>query len=228
MRPDRPSGRVAAATAALIVHGLLILVFVRADRGTRANPPQGIVRARILYLVRPRQQGPRTGAPTGATARRPSRKPRSVTLAPMPALPLSTKKAEIPAPYHPKPDWHEAADVVARSLTSWHGTKVHPGSGEHPLSPYRDCDLQPQFAWDPEPERVGLIDHWLPYLRLGSHCIVTLGMFGCAVGHLPGPNGQLFDHSLGGKATQNSTRAARMWPDGEPRGPCRPHDHGAP
>lgn len=119
-------------------------------------------------------------------------------------------------------DWHEAADEVARSLTGRRARKAHPGSGEHPPSPYEDCTPQPQFAWDPEPKRVGLIDHWLPYLRLGNHCMVTLGMFGCIVGHLPGPNGLLFERAVGAKPKPYSTSAGRSWPDGEPRGLCRP------
>lgn len=222
MRSNRPSGRFAAATAVLIVHGLLILLFLRADRGTKANPPQEIIRTGILYLLTLPRQRSQARSPTRAAPGRSSGKSRTPTVAHTPAVAMPPEASSISVPDRPKLDWHEAAHEVARSLTSRHGTKVHPGSGGHPPSPYRDCEPQPQFAWDPEPTRVGLIDHWLPYLRLGDHCIVTLGMFGCVVGHLPGPNGQLFDRVIGKKATQRSTPGVSMWPDGEPRGLCRP------
>ncbi|MGA7541265.1 MAG: hypothetical protein WBW93_21090 [Steroidobacteraceae bacterium] len=213
MRSNRPSGRVAAASAVLVVHGLLILLFLRADRGAKASPPQEIVRTGILYLLSLPQQRPKTRAPTRATTRRRPGRSRRPTGARTPAPAMPQPAPIVPAPYRPRLGWHEAAAEVARALTSRRGTKVRPGSGEHPSSPYRDCEPQAQFAWDPEPTRVGLIDHWLPYLRLGDHCIVTLGMFGCVVGRLPGPNGHLFDRVA---------PTVRTWPDGEPRGLCRP------
>lgn len=220
MRANRPSGRFAAASAVLIVHGLLVLLFLRADHSTEANAPQELVRTRILHLLTlPRQ---RRRVPTRGTSRRRPAQSRSATASPRPAVALPAEPSKVSAPHHPERDWHAAADEVARSLTGWRGTKVHPGSGEHPSSPYRDCEPQPQFAWDPQPKRVGLIDHWLPYLRLGNHCIVALGMFGCAIGRLPAPNGQLFDRALAGKTTQDTTPAVRTWPRGEPRGLCRP------
>lgn len=59
---NRPSGRFAAATAVLFVHGLLIPLFLRADRGTTANPPRGTVPTRILYLLRLPRQHPQARA----------------------------------------------------------------------------------------------------------------------------------------------------------------------
>ncbi|MGH8288030.1 MAG: hypothetical protein ACREV7_03260 [Steroidobacteraceae bacterium] len=222
MRSNRPSGRFAAATAVLIVHGLLILLFLRADRGTKANPPQEIVRTGILYLLSLSRQRPQARSPTRAAPRRRRGKSLTPTVAHAPAVAMPPEAPNISVSNRSKLDWHETADEVARSLTSRHGTKVHPGSGEHPPSPYGDCEPRPQFAWDPEPKRVGLIDHWLPYLRLGDHCIVSLGFFGCVVGQLPGANGRLFERVVGGKAAQDPTPTLRTWPDGEPRGLCRP------
>lgn len=108
---------------------------------------------------------------------------------------------------------------MARSLTRLHRPRVHPGSGEHPRSPYRDCLPQPQFAWDPEPKTVGLYHHWLPYLRLGSHCIVTLGFFSCTLGDLPKANGHLFDSLRDRESTPPPD--VPYWRDAEPRGLCR-------
>jgi len=220
MRSNRPSGRFAAATAVLVVHGLLILLLLRADRGAKGNPPQEAVRTRILYVLNlPRQPAQaRTRAPT----RRRPRKSRIPIVARTPAVATPPVAPKVAVPYRPELDWHEAAAAVARSLTRGRGTQVHPESGEDPPSPYVDCAPPPQWAWDPQPKRLGLIDHWLPYLRLGDHCIVSLGFFGCVVGHLPEPNGQLLDRVVAGETRKISTPGVRTWPDGEPRGLCRP------
>jgi len=218
VRASRPSGRLAAATVVLILHALLILLFLRADRSKPSHSREEVY-ASILDLLRLPQ--PR---PAPAVARHLPRRPRISYRRSKPRLPApgTPQATPIPAiPHSPNVDWQQAAGEVARSLTSPRGRAVVPGSGEHPSSPYTDCVQQPQFAWDPEPKRIGLIHHWLPYLRLGDHCILSLGFFGCVVGHLPGPNGHLLDRAVGGKATRSPT-PARTWPDGEPQGLCRP------
>jgi hypothetical protein len=220
MHAPRPAGRLAAATAVLILHGLLILLFLRADHGAKNGHPREEVYASILYLPRLLQQRPTPAAAGNMPRRAKFSRRRSMPRAPAPGTLPPTPSPSTPQP--PNLDWQRAADEVAHTLTSQRRRSVVPGSGEHPHSPYRDCKQQPQFAWDPEPKRVGLIDHWLPYLRLGNHCIVSLGVFGCVVGALPGPNGHLLDPVLGGKATQSPTPAVQTWPDGEPRGLCRP------
>jgi hypothetical protein len=218
VRASRPSGRLAAATVVLMVHGLAIVLFLRADRAKPSHSREEVY-ASILYFLRMPQPRP---APAAAShlprppkiSRRPS-KPR-LPAAPMPQAP------PIPAiPHSPNVDWRQAADEVARSLTSQRAKTIVPGSDQHPSSPYADCEQQPQFAWDPEPKRIGLIHHWLPYIRLGNHCILSLGFFGCVVGHLPGPNAHLLDRVVGSKATPTPT-PARTWPDEEPQGLCRP------
>jgi hypothetical protein len=218
VRASRRSGRLAAATVVLILHGLAILLFLRADRA-KPNHSREEVSASILYLLR--MPPPR---PAPAAANQPPRRPKisrrpSKTRLPGPPTPQATP---IPAIAHPpNVDWRQAAGEVARSLTSQRARAVVPGSGEHPSSPYADCAQQPQFPWDPEPQRIGLIHHWLPYLRLGDHCILSLGFFGCIVGHLPGPNGHLLDRVVG-RTAKRSPAPAATWPDGEPRGLCRP------
>ena len=219
MRSIRPSGRFAAATAVLLLHGLLILLFLRTHRGAKTANPQEEVHASILHLLSlPWQRPQAPGREREATRR--GRGDSRIRIVPLPLR--VTPAPNVAIPYGQTIDWHEAADAVARSVTSRRGRKAPPGSGAQPPSPYADCAPQEQFAWDPEPKRVGLIDHWLPYLRLGNHCIVTLGMFGCIVGRLPGPNGQLFEHLGGGKPKPRSTLSVLTWPEGEPRGLCRP------
>jgi hypothetical protein len=219
MRSTRPSGRLAAATVVLMLHGLLILLFLRTDRGAKPGHPREAVYASILYLLRPPRQRAAPAAANAIPHQPKISRRRSRPRLPTPGTPPRTHIPPVP---HPPPiDWQQTAGEVARSLTDQRGRTVVPGSGEHPSSPYADCASQPQLAWDPEPTRIGLIDHWLPYLRLGNHCVVSLGFFGCIVGHLPGPNGHLLDRVVGGKATPSPT-PARTWPDGEPRGLCRP------
>jgi hypothetical protein len=192
-------------------------VFLRANVLPKRNRPQEGLRTSILYLLRlpqhrsEKRRLQKTPYPHPKITRiQKSIKSRTTSLPEAPSVSV---------PHHPKVDWFKSAHEVARAITSLRDNKVHPGSGEHPHSPYGNCKLRPQFAWDPKTQRVGLLDHWLPYLRLG-HCLITLGAFGCAIGHDSGPNGKLFDRLLKRTAKQSST--ARYWPQGEPRGLCQP------
>jgi hypothetical protein len=217
VRASRPSGRLAAAAVVLMLHGLVILLFLRADRAKPSHSREEVY-ASILYFLRLPQPRPAPAA-VSHLPRPPKTRRRSTSRRPAASLPPATP---IPAiPHSPKFDWQQAAGEVARALTSQRARAVVPGSGEHPSSPYADCEQQPQFPWDPEPTRFGLIHHWLPYVRLGNHCILSLGFFGCIIGHLPEPNDHLLDRVVGGKAIRRPT-PARTWPDGEPRGLCRP------
>jgi hypothetical protein len=47
------------------------------------------------------------------------------------------------------------------------------------------------FQWNPELPKAG-IEGFIPYVRLGKHCVLGLGFFGCALGKQEA-NGHLFD-----------------------------------
>lgn len=104
-----------------------------------------------------------------------------------PALPAVAPSADFAT------DWRREAEDVARSHTD-EGTQSKTRSlGDLPQSPYRRCAKRPEPQWDPEPKKFGFAGG-LPYVRLGKHCVVVLGLFGCVLGKLPEANGRLFDH----------------------------------
>jgi hypothetical protein len=49
-----------------------------------------------------------------------------------------------------------------------------------------------EFKWSREPGTLEW-DGLLPFVRLGERCVIGLGFFGCGIGPLPEPNGELFD-----------------------------------
>lgn len=212
MRVKRSSARFAAGTAVLGIHVLLALLFLRVKHGAQAQRPQAEIRANILNLLRLPRRIPNQRGPIEETERSRllPKHLRNLKASGMPGMTLP-EVPPVALPYRSKMDWYRAADEVAHSLTNVRRPRVYPGSGEHPKSPYRDCVQQPQFAWDPQPTVVGLDHHLVPYLRLGKYCVITLGSFGCAFGHYPGPNGHLFDSIRNRDPTQ----------DGEPRGLCQ-------
>lgn len=214
-RAKQSSTRFVAGSAVLLIHVLLALLFLRASHGLKTQRSKEEVRAGVLILVRLPQQVPK--------GRGPIRETRTSRLLPKLLRSLSgsgIRSMTLPAvpgvalPQRSKMDWYHAADDVARSLASVQRPQSHPGSGELPKSPYRDCAQQPRFAWDPQPTVVGLDHHLVPYLRLGKWCVISLGSFGCAFDDFPAPNGHLFDPI-------RERDAAHTWQRGEPRGLCQ-------
>jgi hypothetical protein len=83
-----------------------------------------------------------------------------------------------------------AADDIVRDLVR--GETRHCAD-----SPKRDPWLPPckrhfgRFEWSEEPKRAGF-ENGLPYIRLGKHCILSVGVLGCGFGSAEA-NGHLFD-----------------------------------
>ncbi|HEY2662944.1 MAG TPA: hypothetical protein VGI47_01290, partial [Candidatus Binataceae bacterium] len=61
--------------------------------------------------------------------------------------------------------------------------------GEEPPGCHRYRKPDP---WSPEPKKFGFAGA-LPYMRLGKHCVIGLGFFGCGVGPFPEANGHVLD-----------------------------------
>lgn len=199
----------------LVLHVALAVLFLTSARSPEGTQQREEVSTRIYLLTLPRHVREVRPRKRKAPPRSP-RHSRHATESRAIGAAIRTEAPKVPVPRSSKLQWYQAADDVARSLTSAHQNQIRPGSGEHPPSPYRDCHRQPQFAWDPETHVVGLLHHWLPYLRLGNHCMVTLGFFGCAFGNLPGPNGHLFD-----SIRKDESPPAHTWAAAEPRGLCQ-------
>jgi len=217
---EQSSARFVAVSAVLVIHLLLALLFLRASLGPKVRRSRGEVLADILNLVRLPQQAPRARGPIRETeaSRLVPKHLRSLRGSDIRGITLPGLPG-VSVPQRLKTNWYHSADEEARSLTSARRPQAHPGSGELPTSPYRDCTQQPQFAWDPQPTVVGLDHHLVPYLRLGKWCVITLGALGCVFDDFPAPNGHLFDSIREGDAAHNGS--APTWSRGEPRGLCQ-------
>ena len=89
-------------------------------------------------------------------------------------------------------DWDRESKLAARAAMVKDTGSTRHAFGTS-LTPSTVLCKQPKadFTWNPEPKKAGFIGG-LPYVRLGSHCIVGLPFFGCALGKLPEANSQLF------------------------------------
>jgi hypothetical protein len=103
--------------------------------------------------------------------------------------------ATVVAPTEEPVDWRRAARFAIHDVLATATTPARQRSfGEIPKSPFIPCEEpHDDIAWNPEPERAG-ISGGLPFVRLGSRCVLGLGFAGCALGELPEANGQLFAH----------------------------------
>jgi hypothetical protein len=92
----------------------------------------------------------------------------------------------------PVVDWDAAAKSAAvRALED--GTSAGKVFGDIAASPYRDCQRRKRsWQWIPERKKSGF-SGGLPWVQVSDHCIVGLGFFGCAIGELPPPRGDLLD-----------------------------------
>jgi hypothetical protein len=106
--------------------------------------------------------------------------------------------SELP-PEKPSIDWNLEAERAARATVDRIAQQAKPKCDDWDASNQPGVLLPkckkhvPGLRWDPEPKRAGFIGI-IPYVRLGKHCIVGLGFFGCAIGKLPEANAHLFDH----------------------------------
>jgi hypothetical protein len=92
-------------------------------------------------------------------------------------------------------DWDQEAAAVANSQAESIFKELKrvcdeaARRGEQPpgCHQYRKPD-----AWTPEPKKFGFAGG-LPYVRLGKHCVLGLGFFGCSIGNLPESNGHVLE-----------------------------------
>lgn len=83
-----------------------------------------------------------------------------------------------------------AADDIVRGLVKGQTRHCDDSPKREPWMP--PCRRHPgRFEWSAEPKRAGF-ESGLPYVRLGKYCVLSVGVFGCALGS-PEANGHLFD-----------------------------------
>lgn len=198
----KPPCRIVAAAVVVVFHLLIIALLISGDRLPRTDRSE-VERTGILELLSLTPQVRQSTEQAHAARHGHRRRIRSLAGPRMPILAAPRlPPGVLSVPRGPQVDWNHEAEVVAHTISGAGGTSVHPGSGEHEHSPYHKCGPTPGFAWDPEPKRVGFIGPF-PYLRT-KRCFVSLFAFGCAIGRLPEPNGQLLAAIKDGPATFSS------------------------
>lgn len=98
-------------------------------------------------------------------------------------------------PAIPPIDWYlEGERVVHATGAEWtEPNEPKCRASDHPGSLRPECrEPKRPSDWEPEPEKAGFAG-LLPYVRLGKRCVIGLGFFGCGIGKLPEPNGDVFD-----------------------------------
>jgi len=181
--------RCAVAAAILGVHTLVVGLLLQSRHALRSAPAQD---ERLIYLTDLAPPPPPARPQPGALHSRPS------AAQPSSAAPASpeARASAITLPQEPaRIDWDLAAVVAADDLVDeilqHEGRKCDdsdkPGSGLPKCKKPRS-----HFEWSEEPKRAGF-ENGLPYVRLGKHCILILGLVGCALGAEPAANGHLFD-----------------------------------
>lgn len=180
--------RGAALAAAVVVHALLIAAWSQliAKRKPPAAPAQE--RRSLLVLldleVQKRASTDEVRAtPPSPQQERDERESTAITLPPS-APPPSASEART----SPRIDWALEAERSARATVE---ETARPGPRNFgPRDAPAPAPKPPEFDWAPEQSG---FSGGLPYVRLGKRCVVGLGFFGCAVGELPEPNGELFE-----------------------------------
>jgi hypothetical protein len=134
--------------------------------------------------------------------KRPSEEPRRVerperASSVLPREPASDQRSEPSTtinapPSAPQTDWHLEAQLSAEAMAPGWLEEQRRKCKESDGPPPPECRKRKyEFEWDPEPKTVDVAG-LLPFVRLGKRCVIGLGFFGCAIGELPEPNGDLF------------------------------------
>lgn len=173
---------IVVAGCVLIGHVILVLLFARAREHERSEA--GEAQRTMLISIPPRE-------PTSPSA---STEPPSIaqpTLIIVPPPPLPEIESSAPASSTPRSiDWRREA---ARSADTAIRMQSAPGPRGFEERAPAESPVKPKaFGWDPSPGKVG-ISGGLPYVEVGKRCVIGLGFFGCAIGELPAPNGELFE-----------------------------------
>ena len=177
-------------------HALLILVFTT-GKWHRVLPlatdePSPGVLVLLDERAQPAAASPVTEAPQLASV------PLFTPRMPVPEIESESTAITLPEEVPEGPgtnaiDWQLEAERSAQ-ITAEKSMKRGPKRiGEHPPSPFREKPKPKEFPWDPEPPKAGFAAGFIPYVRVGQHCVVGLGFFGCSLGKLPAANSHLFD-----------------------------------
>ncbi len=195
-------------------HLLLMMIFVIANRsGTRARTTSGVEPVSVLIdmSTRPLAVGEvaakpkHAGGPQPAATARPLRADRIRHGGQPPAtVTAAATVATVAGPAAAPIDWNRESLLASQRLGA-PDAKVNSGTFSAPLSSATHLckKSRPKAPWNKELRTAGFIGG-LPYVRLGRRCLVGLPFFGCAIGHLPDADTQLFANMDGADRVRSS------------------------
>lgn len=176
-------------------HALLIVAFMSSKRQVQqvsADVPSPGVLMLLDLPAEPSTSEPVPDAPQLASV------PVITPHLPPPEFDSGSTAITLPGESEPAPgsnaiDWQLEAQRSAHLTVERNRRSPEKRIGEHPPSPFTPKKKPKEFEWDPEPDRAGFADGFIPYVRIGQRCVVGLGFFGCSLGKLPEGNSHLFD-----------------------------------
>lgn len=200
-REGRTRRRHAVLGLVIVVHAVLIALVLRRQEMLSLQPES---RAPLIFLTSPAPVSPTSAAsPTNDNKSLGNKTfpKRSQNTAGDFAISLDTQITPLlgDLPLRLGVDWDREATIVSNSQAASifkelkHLCDEAARRGEQPPECHKYRKPPP---WDPEPKKFGFTDGpglRLPFVRLGRHCILGLGFFGCGVGRLPEANGHVLD-----------------------------------
>lgn len=185
--------RCAVAIAVLGAHVLVVLLLLEA-RHVFERPALFAPGELSVFLGGPAAQ-PTAAQPAPAGAR-PAHAPSQGNITPAAGTatapsPAGEALSEVEKP-PPPVDWYDSAHDVAQGIASSWGrsqTRLCDDSGR-PGSWLPKCPKK-GLQFEAQAPRAGFIDGLIPYVRLGRHCTLILGLVMCT--EAPAANGHLFD-----------------------------------
>lgn len=178
--------RCAVAAAIIGAHALAVLLGLRLLPVSATPEPEEALTYITAFIPQPRRAAPpRTAAAAESRAERPQLLP-----APDRAAALSSPERKDHVPIGWDSEAGRAAHGVVDSLVRSEPRKCD--DSPEPGSWLPKCHKsRPRFEWNAEPRQAGF-ESGLPYVRLGKHCVLIMGLVGCQIGEIA-PNGHLFD-----------------------------------
>jgi hypothetical protein len=176
-------------------HALLILVFMGSKRQVQQLSDDAPSLGVLMLLDLPAEaSGSEAVSDTPQLASVPVITPRL----PTPELDSESTAITLPEQSEEGPgtnaiDWQLEAQRSAHATVERNRQSREKRIGEHPPSPFTPKKKPKEFEWDPEPDRAGFAEGFIPYVRIGQRCVVGLGFFGCNLSKLPEANSHLFD-----------------------------------
>jgi hypothetical protein len=188
--------RAAAVWAVAVAgHLLLVMAFLSANRSAARRLAAASSEPLLVLIDIPSRpstpQQSLTRDESDARARR--QVPQAASVAPVAsAAPAASVAPAVQPRAAVHIDWQRESELVGKRVGAAAATPTVSSFTPPPVASTQVCEKPKQHPpWNRELKRAGFIGA-LPYVRVGKRCLVGLPFFGCAIGHLPEPDDQLF------------------------------------